>query len=239
MTEEEKEDRRAKEKERIALKRSLMTEEEKEKMREKDRARKAKSRPPKIKKSLLVKESVPFERYETRKPPTLEDLRRQRREAQSRLRTKRNDEEAEYVNIENLLLMRKLRETQNGKEHLLANLEAKRGMRAFWEEGRLKDFEERKFRDIDEETIWRKFWKRSKLCKDVLKVKKPDLASKLLEEEKILMIEREEKKKKEKALEKAGIWEENPASGEMIWTGKNPPPEDEAAYHWGGGEALH
>ena len=218
MSEEEKERRRLAEKEKKALKRAAMTEAERKKIRERDRARKAKQSPKKVKNTA----------------PTLDDIRRQGREAQKRRREKRTDAEIEYENIENLLRMRELRKQRNGKEHLLDNLEAKRGMHDFWEHGRLKEFEERNFRDIDEETLWRKFWKRGKDFKDILNNKKPELGLKLAEEAEKARKDLEEKKNKEREREKAGIWFENPQTGEMIWTGENPPPPDEAARYWGG-----
>ena len=127
--------------------------------------------------------------------------------------------------------MRKLREARTGKEHLLDNLTAKRRMREFHQFGGSKRFDERSFREIDEEAIWFNFWKSGKEYKDILKAKMPELAQNLEEKEENERKERERKReeieKRSNAKLKAGMWMMNPHTEEYYWTGEGPPPEGE------------
>ena len=92
-----------------------------------------------------------------------------------------------------------------------------------YEMGPVKPFENRQFRNIDENLIWKEFMQRGQKFREILKEKKPEIADaiiKIIEKEER---ERAEKEAKQKELEDRGMWVENPADGAYYWTGIEPP----------------
>ena len=161
---------RDKDRECKALKRSLMTEEEKKRERDKARERMAKrnkqmSSESKEKQRQLNKERMSARRAEDRaileeywenNPGTKEKMVKRSKIRKSerqwnmnyrrKVRKNRSPADHEYEKIYNLLCMRKKRMNQSGKEHLLSNLKARKGMRLINEKGFLKPFKQRNFR---------------------------------------------------------------------------------------------
>ena len=144
-------------------------------------------------------------------------------------RKNRSPEEAEYIRIETLLMMRKTRQERNGKEHLLDNLDAKRGMRDLREIGPLDAYMQRRRGEIEEEQNWRKFHQRGDNYRALLGIKKPVLAKKFKEEEDEYWKEwvksmekdkklREEREKREKELDEQGRWKYDNCNGDYFWT---------------------
>ena len=210
-------------KEKKSQSRAQLTEEEKEEIKKRDRERKAKLR-------MERKQQKEFEKRkksEEDRDRQIEKEMERARNSETKQRANRSEEEAEFHRIQQLLLMRTLREARNGKEHLLDNLKAKKGMREFHQNGRVKDLEERSFRDIDEETIWYKFWRIGPRFRSVLQVKKPELAKKLEERQEKDHQEREKMLQQHKDKLREGMWMLNPQTEEYYWTGENPPPEGE------------
>lgn len=210
MSEEEKQKERKACRERNAAMRTNRTEQEKEKAKEIDRDRKAK----KSRKSKVVIDYVKHEKAYNR-------LYKQR------IRTGRSEAEHEYEIIYNLLCMRKIRSSRNGKEHLLDNLDAKKGMQLLKNEGRLKPFHERSFREIKEIDIWRRFMRRGKEYSSILKIKKPKTAEMLEEQFEKEWKAYEAKLEHERPLREKGYLEMNLVDGQVWWTGKEPPTEDD------------
>ena len=209
------EDEREKQKASLKERRSQRTEKEKEETRKKDRERKAKKREEKKKNKDLEDEKKEEDKMEK----LLEKDREIEKRSKAKFRDNCSEEEAEFQKIQQLLSMRALREARNGKEHLLDNLKAKREMREFLKHGRSNTFEERSFRDIDEDTIWRKFWRAGAKFKSILEVKKPDIAKRIKEEEELQQKEREKIAQKERENLKAGMWIWNSGTEEYHWTG--------------------
>ena len=97
--------------------------------------------------------------------------------------------------------MRKLRSKQNGKEHLLKNLSAKKGMKLLRKEGRLMSFNERTSIRKDtrlEKNLndWDWYRRGSRTQADILETKKPDIVSQLNEKWRTLQEEEDTKYKK-------------------------------------------
>ena len=110
-----------------------------------------------------------------------------------KIRTGRSDAEHEYEILNNLISMRCMRNSRTGKDHLLDNLDARRGMRKLKEEGRLRTFQERNFRELTEIDIWRRFVERGKDYATILKIKSPKVAAYIEE-----MMEKETKERIER-----------------------------------------
>ena len=67
-----------------------------------------------------------------------------------KVRANMTSEEKEFRKIENVIAVRKHRESRDGKQRLLDRMWARRGM----EYERIKPFESRKSRDKDENKLW-------------------------------------------------------------------------------------
>ena len=204
-------------------KRLQLTDVEKEEIKKRDRERKSKQR----KEKKQQKEMEIKIKCEEERDRLIEREAERKKELEAKRRANRSEEEAEFEKIQQLLLMRASREARSGKEHLLDNLQAKRGMREFHENGRKVELEERSFRDIDEETIWYKFWRVGLKFKSILWLKKPELAKKLEERENKENSERQKILQQCKDRMREGMWMLNPQTEEYYWTGENPPPEGE------------
>ena len=83
------------------------------------------------------------------------DMRRKQK-----IRSNKSFEDIKYENVIKRLKMRKARKEQTGKEHLTKNLEAKKGMRLFNNEGRLRDFSKRLKKTHKKEDFldWQDYW---------------------------------------------------------------------------------
>ena len=249
---------RDKDRERKALKRSLMTEEEKQRERDQAKERMAKrskqmSPESKEKQRQQNKERMSarraedreiLEEYWKRNPGTKEKMvlrsssrkseREWNRNYRRKIRSNRSPADQEYEKIYNLLCMRKKRKNQSGKEHLLSNLKARKGMRLINEKGYLKPFKQRNFRDIDEVDLWKRFCERGIEYEDLLKKRNPVMGQKVdeilsqekkerMEKQKKRDKEREEREEKEREMRKEGYWDYNYVMDMFEWVGDNPP----------------
>ena len=141
---------------------------------------------------------------------------------QSYWRKGRSEAEVEYYMIEDLLSKRRKRQLRNGKEHLLDNLAATKGMRLL----RVREFMRRKARDKDEEVVWQMFWKRGDEYKRYLDWAKPDIANLFIEKEENDKKKKEEREMREKELDEQGRWNYDNARFEYIWS-----IPDESGHH--------
>ena len=222
MPEGKRELQRKENKERMAKKRSEMSFAEQEKERAKDRKKKSKEEPNKIR-DLYVDHEREFNRL----------YRIKVRENQSKA-------EHEYEKTYNLLCMRKLRSMRNGKQHLLDNVDARKGMRLLKEEGRLKPYSVRerekwshkwyirRFGKMDDVGWWSEFTRRGVEFSKILEERNPEMFQRVKELKEQRRREEEEKRAKEIEREERGEWRENPADlgeGDVYWTGINPPDE--------------
>ena len=128
--------------------------------------------------------------------------------------------EIEFDKIDTLLMMRKKRQRRNGKEHLLDNLDATKGMRILKMYGPLKgrDFMRRKAREKDEEVLWKMFWDKGQKYKDILENSKPDVADMLKEKEEIARKEKAKRDKIEKDLDAKGRWNWDNGLDDYVWS---------------------
>ena len=155
----------------------------------------------------------------------------QREEAKERmanLRANKLEDKKDYENLLKRQNQRKLRALYSGKQHLKANLAAKKGMRLFAEEGRLKKFSIRESvgKNIDKEDglrEWKKYMEKSDKHRDTLNEKEPDIVQKINEHlRKKKEKQREEmEKKREEDIEM--YWEDDCVS-------ENEEPQDDVGY---------
>ena len=241
-------------KEIMALKRASMNEDEKALQRQKDRERKARK---KVEQVTRDKES-PGQEDESNKKISNENVviadsqegtegtekditksylcheKKFNRLCKMKIRGERSIAAHEYEKIYNLLCMRKLREKRSGKEHLMDNKKARKGMRVLKDEGRLIPFQNREFREIKEVDIWLQFTFRGQEFKDILAEKNPAILSdiqNLIDEQNKEKAAEEAKRKEMKAKEQAerdkGFWEFNYMMDFWEWTGLKPPGPDD------------
>ena len=230
-SEEEKERERQKDRERKAKKKLTQSDEEKAKEREAQRERKAKKRSEMtIEEQELVK-AKDRDRKEKKVDKYVNNdwlihLKEYNRLYNIKRRENQTTAAYEYEIVANLLSMRRLRSSRNGKEHLLDNLEAKQGMRLMKEQGYLKPFQNRAFREIDECELWTMFMKRGKDFAEILNQRNPEMATKVTEIIEAKKQKEAEKRAKEKEIEDRGYWRMNPTNESYYWTGINPPGPD-------------
>ena len=247
QTDEEKEAAKKKNRENMNAKRSNLTAEEKEQIKEKDRIRKAKMREKKreeikadlrirIKKGefahkgeyLLAKDKRFTQFGRTTDGISEKWVKSYNKVKQRYWRKGRPEEEVEYYMIEDLLSRRRKRQLRSGKEHLLDNLAATKGMRVLKEFGPLKsrDFMRRKAREKDEEVVWQIFWKRGEKYKTYLDMAKPEMANLFREKEENDKKKKEERERREKELDEQGRWNYDNSRFEYIWS-----IPDESGHH--------
>ena len=221
-------------KERMANRNKQMSPESKAKQRSLNKERMAAKRA-KDKAALEeYRKANPDKKKESYGPAVFAHEREFNRNYKRNLRSKMTAAEHEYEKIYNLLCMRKKREKQTGKEHLLSNLKAKKGMRLIDEKGYLMPFQERSKRETDEVELWFAYCVRSVENEDVLREKNPLMASKVDEivaeelkkrDERRKKRDQEEKEREEKERErrKEGYWDYNVVMDMYEWVGDNPP----------------
>ena len=251
-TDEEKEAVKQKDRERRNAMMSNITAEKKEQIKEKDRLRKAKMREKKreeIKADLkirkekgefahkgeyLLAKDKRFTQFGRTSNGWMEKnkgkydgnsetwLKSYNKVKQRYWRKGRSEEVVEYYMIEDLLSRRRKRQLRNGKEHLLDNLAANRGMRL----SRVREFMRRKARDKDEEVVWQMYWKRGEKFQRYLDMAKPDMANLFRENEENAKKKKEERERKEKELDEQGRWNYDNAMFEYVWS-----ISDESGHH--------
>ena len=145
------------------------------------------------------------------------------RDRMRKLRERKTNEETEYEMICQKHKKREARALQSGKEHLIQNLKAKKGMKKFKEKGRVVDFQKRSANNETEMSDFKNFKRKGNTYSEFLDAAKPDIVERLNEEireEK----ERERKRKEEESKkEKEGHWTFNGESGEYFWAGNTDP----------------
>ena len=135
----------------------------------------------------------------------------------------RFDEEIEYDRIDSVVRQRRKRKERNGKEHLLDNLAAKRGMRELREKGRLKMECKRRKCKKDNEELWDQFWCQGGEYSKLLERRKPELAAHFKAKDEQFVKDWEEKEKErekqkeiERTLDEKGRWKYD--NGEYYWS---------------------
>ena len=250
QTDEEKELVKQRDRERKNAKRANMTAEEKEQIKEKDRLRKAKMGEKKreekevdLRERRRKGEFAHKGEYMRAKDPRFtlcgattrklweegkfEPWKKNYNKLKQRYSRRWNtDEQVEYYMITDLLNTRRNRQLRSGKEHLLDNLAATKGMRALKESGRKREFMRRKARDKDEEVVWQIYWERGEKYKTWLNMAKPEFANLFREKEENAKKRKEEQERIEKELDEQGRWNYDNCSSEYIWS-----IPDESGHH--------
>ena len=128
------------------------------------------------------------------------DMRRKQK-----IRSNKSFEDIKYENVIKRLKMRKARKEQTGKEHLTKNLEAKKGMRLFSNEGRLRDFSKRLKKTHKKEDFldWQDYWESGEKERQKLTKLQPDIVDKINEKVRL------EKERKRQHDEECGELYEN------------------------------
>ena len=145
---------------------------------------------------------------------------------------KQDEIEKEFEKISSKFRKREFRNNRNGKEKLQQNLKAKKGMRVFREEGRLKAYASRTNPNKAETDDWKKFSRKSEIHADMVDKLRPDIIQQLnqkaREERERLRIQKEKEEENEnqrlKQIEEdGGEWVYNPEYAEYSWVGEGEP----------------
>ena len=157
-----------------------------------------------------------------------------------KIRAKMTPEEKEYNKIENVIAVRKHRESRDGKKLLMDRMKARQGMEDFWKFGRIGEFATRETRDKDESELWKWYCRGEPEQRALLETLKPDEAAKVRKEEeeeyedrRLLnekikaMDEERERKDQEDERKYGGRWTYNHEYAKYCWVGTGPPPPDE------------
>ena len=102
------------------------------------------------------------------------------RERMEKLRSHNRDEDYDYEKIIKRQQIREVRENESGKEHLMRNLQAKKGMQLINQEGTLRKFSRRerlvkKFETKENLLEWKNYWQRGDSHRRKLENSNPDI----------------------------------------------------------------
>ena len=140
--------------------------------------------------------------------------------------------EKDFERINQKHKKRQSRSQRDGKAKLQQKLKAKKGMKLFRNEGRLRDYMEKNGNNSSEMEDWQNFMKNSKRHVEMAENLKPDIVQKLNEkireekEKKIIQnkqTEEEEERRKKKVEEDGGEWVFNSEYSEYYWVGEGEP----------------
>ena len=225
-TEEERAQCREKDKVRKAEKLMEMTEEEQAIHRKKDKDRKARKR-----KEIKVKAQKEKEEEQDREDKEL--MAEYFKDASRKSRSKMSDVRREYKRIEQLIRNRKVRAERNGKEHLLDNLKAKKGMQILKDEGRINKHDQRFYYKRTELEIWRRYREIGPEYKEWLGVKNPDISKIFDEVDARQRKEKEDEEQKKKEEEKQMKKKEEEKDKKKEDGNDNENDSDEPDGYWG------
>ena len=139
------------------------------------------------------------------------------------LRANKTEEEKEYGKLCKKHKMRESRAQRSGKDHLLENLRAKKGMKLLKEKGRLRDFESRATDNDTEMLDWKDFMKKGKAFSDLITKAKPDLVERLNQEIREEKEKDRKRKEEEKKEEKEDQWHYIAEYDDYVWVGEGEP----------------
>ena len=197
--------RRVKDAETKRVKTENMSLEEREMVRAKDRERKA------LSKNISKKDKSDSDREN-------------QRVKMAAIREKHSYAEKEFEILEMCIRVRKLRGKRDEEQYLLENLIAKEGMTSFRQLGTLREYQRRKPRDLDDETLWYRFWMKGIEYRKILRIKIPWICDTFEEKEKQSLEKEAKNKEVEEQKRREGIWDYNPTDDCYYWTGDGPPP---------------
>ena len=156
MTPEELDMVRTKDRRQKRDKRKEMSEEEREVVKAKDRVRKAEGSPMKkltnVSKSLKEIKNIDL-KIDCKEQKKLKQLMNNCK-IQAKIRGNRTEQETEEVNVDLVIRNRRMRSSRSRVEKILAAIEAKEGMRENRKFGFLREYKQRKRRDLDNPHSW-------------------------------------------------------------------------------------
>ena len=109
----------------------------------------------------------------------------QHRSDMAKNRSKKTTEETDFEKIMTRHKMRKRRDNQSGKDHLVGNLKAKKGMKLAKEAGWLREFAKRYRGGRNESREWELFKKKGPANSNILEKNKPEVAMQLNEKDRM------------------------------------------------------
>ena len=130
-------------------------------------------------------------------------------------RNNKNKQDADYELVIQKQRMRKIREKTSGKDHLLGNLNSKKGMRLLRSEGILNKFVRREKskkvgKNWDELFDWKGYYDKSHQHSQILQSKRPDIVERINE----INRSKKERERQWKEQYKAGSWDYDGENGE-------------------------
>jgi hypothetical protein len=128
------------------------------------------------------------------------------RERMEKLRIEKSIEDSDYERVIKRHKMREVREKYTGKEHLVKNLEAKKGMQLLNQEGRLRKFTRRESEKKSGNLLeWKNYWKKGEGHRIKLEERKPDIVERINEQ---IRLENERERNQQKTQEEniCGDW---------------------------------
>ena len=156
MTPEELDMVRTKDRRQKRDKRKEMSEEEREVVKAKDRVRKAEGSQMKkltnISKSLKEIKNIDL-KIDCKEQKKLKQLMNNCK-IQAKIRGNRTEQETEEVNVDLVIRNRRMRSSRSRVGKILAAIEAKEGMREYRKFGFLREYKQRKRRDLDNPHSW-------------------------------------------------------------------------------------
>ena len=143
-------------------------------------------------------------------------------------RTEKIVEDTDYENIIKKKRLRELRGRYSGKQHLIANLKARKGMQLLKKEDRLRTFSKREARmkkdqGIDDLLEWENYLQRSDRHQEKLMEMKPDIVQRINEH---LRLKKEnERREKEKLREEMKL-NQYSGGGDWYWESETEPDDE-------------
>ena len=129
----------------------------------------------------------------------------------------------EYIKIVEKHKKRDSRDRRSGKEHLVQNLQSKKGMRMLKSGGRQYDFQRRMTKSKTECLDWKGYLQRGEKYRELLENEKPDVVEQLNEQIRNDKESERKWKEEENKKETQGYWEYRAESDEYFWTGEQDP----------------
>ena len=220
-------------------KRSAQSSKKESKVMEKDcnKADKFPDKTPQTKAKLTLSDVREYDRARIEKKralQTIEEKEEEKEKLRERVaiyRSTQSEEVKEYDKIIKRQSMREMRKNQNGNDHLISNLKAKKGMKVFREEGSLVEFRRRnstpanKQLKLDKElSEWNFYSKKNTTQAELLERKKPDIVIQLNKAWRLKKEKDDDIKKKIEEAEKNRVgWTYNPENDSYFWKGTREP----------------
>ena len=159
---------------------------------------------------------------------TVREKDRVRKEELKEKKPKISDEKKELNRIKDKHRKREMRSLRSGKDHLIQNLQAKKGMALLETEGRLKKFARRTGGKLSEMDDFERYFKSGKTFEHKLMEERPDIV--MLLNKKARKEKEDDSKRKEMIENEGGKWIQNGEYGDYYWSGDGEPKWEDDSY---------